>query len=188
MLKTVDINVNMPNVVEKTSGEWESSNPILKKGQVGYDSTEDKYKVGTGSTTWSELGYSFIGVISEKNAHVLRYETVASTDYVDNAIAGGSKIVFRNAYDELPSVGNSDCLYVVTSTSLIYIWDETSLTYKPIGSNMPIPEDELIKLIENTMNEKLPSMLEEKVPPIVDKTISETILNCGDSSTVITKN
>lgn len=38
-----------------TSSEWESANPILASGELGYDSTNDRLKVGDGVTNWSSL-------------------------------------------------------------------------------------------------------------------------------------
>ena len=40
-----------------TSAEWSAVNPILHEGEVGYDSTEDKIKVGDGTAQWSELAF-----------------------------------------------------------------------------------------------------------------------------------
>lgn len=39
----------------KTAAEWESENPVLDAGELGYDSTFNKIKVGDGSTAWKAL-------------------------------------------------------------------------------------------------------------------------------------
>jgi hypothetical protein len=41
-----------------TSANWESADPILAAGEVGFDSTENKIKIGDGTSTWTELDYA----------------------------------------------------------------------------------------------------------------------------------
>lgn len=38
-----------------TAAQWASSNPVLADGEPGYDTTNDVFKVGNGSSTWSNL-------------------------------------------------------------------------------------------------------------------------------------
>lgn len=38
-----------------TTTEWSSVNPVLAKGQVGYDSVAKVYRVGDGTTAWGSL-------------------------------------------------------------------------------------------------------------------------------------
>ena len=38
--------------------EWETINPILKEGEIGFLKDTTKYKVGDGNTQWNELNYS----------------------------------------------------------------------------------------------------------------------------------
>ena len=40
-----------------TASDWTSVNPTLAAGEVGFDTTSNKIKVGDGSTAWSSLGY-----------------------------------------------------------------------------------------------------------------------------------
>ena len=40
-----------------TSVNWTSKNPILYKGEIGYDTTEKKIKIGDGISTWDNLQY-----------------------------------------------------------------------------------------------------------------------------------
>ena len=45
-------------ILRKDSSEkWTENNPILALGEVGYDTTHKYFKVGDGSTRWSELKY-----------------------------------------------------------------------------------------------------------------------------------
>ena len=44
-----------PNVVVRTTAEWEADDLVLNSGYVGYDTDTGTLKVGDGSTAWSEL-------------------------------------------------------------------------------------------------------------------------------------
>lgn len=41
--------------VVKTATEWETENPVLEVGQVGYDRTNSVTKIGDGQTAWNDL-------------------------------------------------------------------------------------------------------------------------------------
>lgn len=40
-----------------TASEWTATNPVLFEGQIGYDTTNKKFKIGDGSTPWNSLPY-----------------------------------------------------------------------------------------------------------------------------------
>lgn len=40
-----------------TGVNWTAANPILAQGEVGVDTTVQKFKLGTGSISWSSLPY-----------------------------------------------------------------------------------------------------------------------------------
>ena len=40
-----------------TTSEWNSADPTLNEGEIGYNTTLGAFKVGDGSTIWSELDY-----------------------------------------------------------------------------------------------------------------------------------
>ena len=44
-------------IATKTTAEWKAENPILLKGEMGYDSTSKRYKIGDGVNTWNKLQY-----------------------------------------------------------------------------------------------------------------------------------
>mgnify|MGYP006916080367 CR=1 FL=1 len=46
-----------------TSEEWTSANPVLNEGEIGYDSTLHKLKVGDGENNWSDLPYCDVDVL-----------------------------------------------------------------------------------------------------------------------------
>ena len=40
------------------SGNWTSNNPILAAGEFGYETDTGKAKIGDGTSTWTNLGYT----------------------------------------------------------------------------------------------------------------------------------
>jgi hypothetical protein len=86
-----------------TTSEWNSADPILNEGEIGYNSTLTSFKIGDGESLWSELDYyqaaaditpNEIGAIAstEKNAA----DGVAGLDVNKNVITALS-VVFEGA-------------------------------------------------------------------------------------------
>lgn len=44
-----------------TAANWAAANPTLMDGEIGYDKTSNKFKVGNGSSAWSSLDYALTG-------------------------------------------------------------------------------------------------------------------------------
>lgn len=49
-----------------TASQWTSANPILNAGEIGWESDTNRFKIGDGSTTWTNLDY-FIDANSTVN-------------------------------------------------------------------------------------------------------------------------
>ena len=86
-----------------TTSEWNSADPILNEGEIGYNSTLASFKIGDGESLWSELDYyqaaasitpNEIGAIAstEKNAA----DGVAILDANKNVVTALS-VVFEGA-------------------------------------------------------------------------------------------
>ena len=86
-----------------TTSEWNTADPILNEGEIGYNSTLTSFKIGDGESLWSELDYyqaaaditpNEIGAIAstEKNAA----DGVAGLDGNKNVITALS-VVFEGA-------------------------------------------------------------------------------------------
>ena len=73
-------------------------------------------------------------------------------------------------------------MYVALDTFDVYMWNEDLIRYVKIGADARLPEEQLIPLIEEAVQVVLVDKLEEEIPPIVEKTISESILYGGSSS------
>ena len=41
-----------------TAANWQSVNPILSQGELGLDTTNNRFKMGNGSTAWNDLDYT----------------------------------------------------------------------------------------------------------------------------------
>lgn len=55
MAKTVNTKIQ---VRRDTSANWSSNNPVLASGEIGYDTTNKKIKIGDGSTAWNSLDFT----------------------------------------------------------------------------------------------------------------------------------
>jgi hypothetical protein len=42
-----------------TASSWTSNNPVLLEGELGLDTTDDRFKIGDGTTNWNTLAYSY---------------------------------------------------------------------------------------------------------------------------------
>lgn len=60
------LNVRLRNAI-KTESEWKSTDPRLLKGEVVYSSDKNLYKVGDGTSKWSELSYNSAESVAKIN-------------------------------------------------------------------------------------------------------------------------
>jgi hypothetical protein len=51
-----------------TAASWTSTNPTLAAGEIGFETDTNKFKIGTGSSTWNSLAYANDGDITEVTA------------------------------------------------------------------------------------------------------------------------
>lgn len=70
-----------------SSSDWSASNPVLRPGEPGYDSTVNGLKIGDGMTPWSGLSYIVGGVGSFQHGNVLVVDSVYGDDVIANASA-----------------------------------------------------------------------------------------------------
>ena len=62
-----------------TTANWASSNPTLSQGEIGYELTTGKIKIGTGSTAWNSLSYLTIATSSVTGTLTFPDTTVQTT-------------------------------------------------------------------------------------------------------------
>lgn len=72
-------------IATKTSAEWEAENPILLKGEMGYDSTSNKAKVGDGVTKWTELDF-FMASDLKDIINILNNHNIAISDLKNTSV------------------------------------------------------------------------------------------------------
>lgn len=65
---------------------WIAANPVLLNGEIAFNSNNDKYKVGNGTSTWSQLSYKVpiskvdlnLGNVENKSSETIRNELTKS--------------------------------------------------------------------------------------------------------------
>ena len=77
-----------------TAANWSSENPVLDDGELGYDTTNKKFKMGNGATAWNSLDFS-------EDATMLR-----TTDVDDTPVDGvtNAPVSSNWAYDHAANV------------------------------------------------------------------------------------
>ncbi len=93
-----------------TGAEWQSANTVLAPGELGLDTTTQRFKIGDGSTAWNDLVYS---PVADGPEGAIQFNQ-------SNGIAGSSNLVYTDganlsiAGDLLPqanitySIGNAN--------------------------------------------------------------------------------
>jgi Major tropism determinant N-terminal domain len=101
-----------------TAANWTRGNPVLKSGELGYETDTERVKIGDGSTSWTSLSYFGGGNLGElqdvtitnaANGDFLRWNGTAwindavnlSTDtvgsYVQSLVAGSAITITNNS-------------------------------------------------------------------------------------------
>jgi hypothetical protein len=87
-----------------TSTEWFVANPILAQGELGIDLDVNRFKIGTGVTSWNSLNYTAVfDVVIQSPAAPIVYPTFANASGVSAigiASTGSTSVVY------IPSSGN----------------------------------------------------------------------------------
>jgi hypothetical protein len=87
-----------------TGAEWASANPILAQGELGIDLDVNRFKVGTGLTSWNYLNYTAVfDVVVQSPTAPIVYPTFANASGVSAigiATSGSTSVVY------IPSSGN----------------------------------------------------------------------------------
>lgn len=47
----------------RTEAEWSSANPVVEKDKICYSSDKGNYKIGNGTSHWSELKYNYANAL-----------------------------------------------------------------------------------------------------------------------------
>lgn len=116
--------ISTSQIKYKTTKEWETENPILLKGEMGYDSTSKRYKIGNGVKTWNNLQYDIdTGILSSGQQLVVNGNGIlgdntnfSSLVYDPTMSFNGSPGVFKQSADGVYDFIISDLFIPVNST------------------------------------------------------------------------
>lgn len=72
-----------------TTAEWAAANPILAKGEQGFDLTLKKKKIGDGTTQWSALDFEVAGSADKINASGTSRTIFVSTSEPTSGVVAG---------------------------------------------------------------------------------------------------
>ena len=114
----------MANIIKPrrdTAANWASVNPTLAAGEIGYDTTNKQFKVGTGSTAWTSLPFS-----TESPDGAQSKADTAESDAISSAASDATTKV--STHDGLTATHGVSGAIVGTS-------DTQSLTNKTIDGN-----------------------------------------------------
>ena len=115
-----------------TTVNWATYNPILQAGEIGIDTTLNKFKIGTGSAVWSALSFANIlasdltSAIATHNSDTTDVHGIADTTalatktYVDTAVSGLSATAAQT-YVPDTLVGNPDGIATLDENGLVPI-------------------------------------------------------------------
>ena len=100
------------------STTWKTKNLLLLDGEPGFEIDTLRLKIGDGKTKWNDLPYQDQNVV---NARV---------------------------FAELPSIGQENVIYKVSSTAKLYQWNTTTNGYESLmsgsGGGIPIEDIDII--------------------------------------------
>lgn len=102
------------------STTWKTKNLLLLDGEPGFEIDTLRLKIGDGKTKWNDLPYQ-----DQNNENVVNARVFA----------------------ELPSIGQENVIYKVSSTAKLYQWNTTTNGYESLmssgGSSGGIPIEDI---------------------------------------------
>lgn len=103
------------------STTWKTKNLLLLDGEPGFEVDTLRLKIGDGKTKWNDLPYQ-----DQNNENVVNARVFA----------------------ELPSIGQENVIYKVSSTAKLYQWNTTINGYESLmsggGGGVPIEDIDII--------------------------------------------
>lgn len=111
-----------------TAATWTSTNPTLAQGEIGVESDTFQFKIGTGSTAWTSLGYS--GATGP--AQTLSYRSLGDGSDGNVTISSGTTTLTRDMfYNNLTINGTGQ---INTNGYKIFVKGYLDLTAAPVGA------------------------------------------------------
>lgn len=146
MSKTVNLKIQ---IRRDTANNWSTNNPILAAGEIGFDLTNGKHKIGDGLNNWSSLPYFVLDNEIDVTALTTRIgdlETAVGTggsvdskisSAIATAVAGITSFEYE-VVQSLPAEGEAGVIYLVAHSHGTgdsydeYIW--VSNAFEKIGN------------------------------------------------------
>lgn len=123
MSKTVNSKIL---VRRDTSTNWSTNNPVLAAGEIGFDTTVGKHKIGDGSTAWNSLPYFLLETGNAHRTLAIPYAEVDSTS---------TGTVFTATVDGITELYDGVCVYLkngVVSSASGWTLNINNLGAKPV--------------------------------------------------------
>jgi hypothetical protein len=179
-----------------TGAEWASANPILAQGEIGVNLDGNRFKVGTGLTSWNYLDYTAVfDVVVQSPTAPIVYPTFANasgTTSIGIASTGSTSVVYipstgnlgigtTNATSKLTVAGNLLVTGIITATDFNSASD---IRLKENIQKIDNPIDKIIKIDGvrfDWKSDNKPSMgviaqnIEEVLPELVSGGESKTV-------------
>lgn len=104
------------------STTWKTKNLLLLDGEPGFEIDTLRLKIGDGKTKWNDLPYQ---------------------------VQNNENVINTRVFAELPSIGQENVIYKVSSTAKLYQWNTTINAYESLmsngsGSGIPIEDIDII--------------------------------------------
>lgn len=94
---------------------WEKNNPILARGEPGFEIDTNRLKIGDGSTPWIDLKY-----------------------------LGEAEVYNAQTHYDFPSLGRANTIYKAEQEQKLYQWNTTKMVYEAISDGSSVTEIEMI--------------------------------------------
>ena len=128
-----------------TTDNWESKNPILLNGELGFVSDGNltgSFKVGDGISSWNDLKYSF------NETNLINISTVSSSIQLDKTYL--NKLVFVSNTCNItvsPIYNNFNCIIKNISSGIVTIVPSNILIDNE-SSNIILNKNEFIQIVQ----------------------------------------
>lgn len=185
-----------------TTTEWEASTKILKKGEVGIDTTKNEIRIGDGEHTWKDLKIAgadqaaiqalidkaedkvFVRLVENNETDAEMLATIANPAQGDMAIVERAVATNANSYTAYVYDGKKWCA-MDGNYSAENVYFDSDLTYTaPIGvMTVPSSGAGTISAAGKNVKEVLASILaKEANPTTTEPTASVTVTIPGGST------
>lgn len=126
---------------------WTSANPVLALGEIGFDSTNNKFKIGDGTTAWSSLAYqNVVGPTGPTGPQGVTGPTgsvgaTGATGPTGPAAATVASINAQTGTSYTLALSDKDALVTLSNTSAIAVTVPTNASVAfPIGTNINLAQ------------------------------------------------